>query len=51
MCSVLILLDKDGGVIGTLDYTEAPDMILVDELGLFRYEDTSGEDHVYRQVE
>jgi hypothetical protein len=51
MCSMLILLDRDGLVLGTLDYTEAPDTILVDELGMFEYEDTHGEDHVYRQVE
>jgi len=50
MCSMLILLDRDGGVIGTLDYTEAPDTILVDET-LYEYEATTGEDHIYRQVE
>jgi hypothetical protein len=47
---MLILLDEDGGVVGTLDYTEAPDTILVTELGTFEYEATVGEDHVYRRV-
>lgn len=50
MCSMLILLDSDGLVIGTLDYTEAPDTILVGELGTFEFEATTGEDDIYRQV-
>jgi hypothetical protein len=48
---MLILLDRDGLVIGTLPYEEPPDAVLVTELGTFEYEATTGEDHIYRQVE
>lgn len=48
---MLILLDRDGLVIGTLPYDEPPDAILLVDDGTFEYEGPSGEDHVYRQVE
>jgi hypothetical protein len=48
---MLILLDHDGLVVGTLPYTEPPDAILVDEDHTYEYEATQGEDHIYRQVE
>ena len=51
MCSVLILLDKNGGVVGTLPYEEPPDSVLIDELGEFEFEAKAGDDYVYRLVE
>jgi hypothetical protein len=48
---MLILLDSDGGVIGTLDFSEPPDTVLVTELGTFEYEAQDGYDYIYRKVE
>jgi hypothetical protein len=48
---MIILLNHDGGVLGTLDIDEAPDSVLVNELGVFEFEATTGEDDIYRQVE
>jgi len=47
---VLILLNRDGGVVGTLPYDEAPDTVLVEDT-VYEYEATTGEDHIYREVE
>lgn len=47
---MLILLDSDGLVVGTLPYDEAPDTVLVEGV-VFEYEATTGDDDVYRQVE
>ena len=51
MCSMLILLDSDGGVVGTLPYEEPPDVVLVEQDDgwfEFEFEAMHGEDHIFR---
>jgi len=48
---MLILLDGDDMVVGTLPYDEPPDTVLVNELGTFEFEAHHGQDCVYRLVE
>lgn len=47
---MLILLNRDGGVVGTLPYDEPPDTVLVEDT-VYEYEATTGEDYIYREVE
>jgi hypothetical protein len=47
---VLILLDKDGVVIDTLDYDPVDAVVTADDR-VFEYEDRDGDDHIYREVE
>lgn len=51
MITMLILLDHDGLVVGTLPYDEPPDTVMLVDDGTFEYEGRSGNDYVYRQVE
>jgi hypothetical protein len=48
--AVIVLLDDDGTVVGTLPYITKPDSVLVTELGEFEFEMSIGGDHVYRRI-
>lgn len=48
---MLILLDRDGLVVGTLPYEEPPDAVMLEDDRLFEYEDQAGDDYIFRQVE
>lgn len=55
---MLILLNTDGLVVGTLPYEAAAHVVLVSQYDadsdrdlMFEYEATQGEDHIYRLIE
>lgn len=45
--AVIVLLDDDRTVVGTLPYDTKPDDVLITELGVFVYDGDDGDDHVY----
>ena len=47
---MLILLDSDGLVVGTLPYDEPPDTVMFEDERQFDYEDSQGDDFIYREV-
>ena len=47
---MLILLDSDGLVVGTLPYDEPPDTVMFEDGRQFDYEDETEDGFVYREV-